>query len=117
MRGKPRTGFLPAVDPGKTGRFESQGGVLAAASTHDREPGRPGSGDQPVLRGWLNYFTVFYPSAVNPVGKRIDRHLMRWAKWKYKRLKRSDDRARSWLRGVRQRSPDLFAHWKLRYTT
>ena len=20
----------------------------------------------PVLRGWLNYFTVFYPSAVNP---------------------------------------------------
>ena len=30
---------------------------------------------------------------------------------------RSDDRARAWLRGVRQRSPDLFAHWALRYTT
>jgi hypothetical protein len=34
----------------------------------------------------LNYFTVFYPSAANPVGKRVDRYLMRWARRKYKRL-------------------------------
>ena len=40
----------------------------------------------PVLRGWLNYFTVFYSSAVNPISKRVDRHLMRWARRKYKRL-------------------------------
>ena len=33
----------------------------------------------PVLRGWLTYFTVFYPSTVIPLCKRIDRHLMRWA--------------------------------------
>jgi RNA-directed DNA polymerase len=71
----------------------------------------------PVLWGWLNYFTVFYPSAVIPIGKRVDRHLMRWARWKYKRLERSEDRTRAWLKGVRQRSPDLFAHWSLRYTT
>ncbi len=69
------------------------------------------------VRGWLNYFTVLYPSAVIPIGKRVDRHLMRWARWKYKRLRRSDKRARAWLTGVRQRSPDLFAHWALRYTT
>jgi hypothetical protein len=42
---------------------------------------------------------------------------MRWARWKYERLERSDDRARAWLKGVRRRSPDLFAHWALRYTT
>jgi len=71
----------------------------------------------PVLRGWLNYFTVFYPSAVTPIGRRVDRHLMRWARRKYKRLERSEKRTRAWLRGVRQRSPDLFAHWALRYTT
>ena len=29
----------------------------------------------PVLRGWLTYFTVFYPSTVIPLCKRIDRHL------------------------------------------
>jgi RNA-directed DNA polymerase len=71
----------------------------------------------PVLGGWLTYFTVFYPTTVEPIGKRMDRHLMRWAKRKYKRLERSGKRARAWLRGVRKRSPYLFAHWKLRYTT
>ena len=69
----------------------------------------------PVLAGWLNYFTVFYPSAVIPIGKRMDRHLMRWARWKYKRLERSEKRARDWLDGVRKRAPGLFAHWQLRY--
>ena len=59
--------------------------------------------------------TVFYPSTVIPLCKRIDRHLVRWARWKYKRLERSDKRAYEWLRGVRQREPRLFAHWALRY--
>jgi RNA-directed DNA polymerase len=69
----------------------------------------------PVLVGWLNYFTVFYPSAVIPLCRRVDRHLTRWARWKYKRLKRSQNRARDWLDGVRQRTPNLFAHRQLRY--
>src|SRR6266508_4574351 len=33
--------------------------------------------NKPGPAGWLNYFTAFYPSAVNPIGKRVDRHLMR----------------------------------------
>jgi RNA-directed DNA polymerase len=71
----------------------------------------------PALQGWLNYFTAFYPSAVTSIGKRVDRHLMRWARWKYKRLRRSEARARDWLQGIRKRQPGLFAHWTLRYTT
>ena len=71
----------------------------------------------PALRGWLTYFTVFYPSMVIPLGKHTDRHLVRWAKNKYKRLNRSDKRARDWLQGVREREPRLFAHWELRYTS
>ena len=54
-----------------------------------------------MLRGWLGYFTAFYPSAVIPLCQRIDRHLVRWARWKYKRLERSGPRARAWL----QRGP------------
>ena len=30
----------------------------------------------PVLRGWLTYFTAFYPSAVTLIGRRMDRHLI-----------------------------------------
>jgi RNA-directed DNA polymerase len=75
------------------------------------------AGMNPVLRGWLTYFTAFYQTAVIPLCKRVDRHLMRWARRKYQRLKHSQRRARAWLKGVRKRAPGLFAHWQLRYTT
>ncbi len=45
-----------------------------------------------------------------PDGTLVDRHLMRWARRKYKRLVRSEARTRRWLKGARQRSPNLFAH-------
>ncbi|HEV2372821.1 MAG TPA: group II intron reverse transcriptase/maturase [Streptosporangiaceae bacterium] len=67
----------------------------------------------PVLRGWLGYFTAFYPAAVVPLCKRVNRHLTRWARWKYKRLRYGDRRARAWIKAVSQRSPNLFAHWKI----
>ena len=58
-----------------------------------------------VLRGWFGYFTAFYPSAVIPLCQRVDRHLVRWARWKYKRLERSGRRAWAWLGAVRLREP------------
>jgi RNA-directed DNA polymerase len=110
-----RTGFLPAVAPGKLIDMSRK---IASWSLHRRTTRNLESLAEevnPALRGWLNYFTVFYPSAVNPIGKRVDRHLMRWARRKYKRLERSEKRARDWLTGVRTRAPGLFAHWALRY--
>ena len=111
------TGFLPAVAPGKLTDMSRQ---AASWRLHRRTTSTLddlAKDVNPVLRGWLNYFTEFYPSAVIPIGKRMDRHLLRWARRKYKRLKRSEKRAREWLKGVRRRTPGLFAHWKLRYTT
>jgi len=64
----------------------------------------------PKVGGWLAYFTVFYSTAVIPLCERIDRHLMRWAKRKYKRLKKSNRKAREWLKRVRSQDPNLFAH-------
>jgi RNA-directed DNA polymerase len=109
------TGFMPAVAPGKLTDMSRK---AAAWRLHRRTTltlDDLAEDVNPVLRGWLNYFTTFYPSAVIPIGKRMDLHLRRWARKKYKRLKRSDKRARVWLRGVRKRTPDLFAHWELRY--
>jgi RNA-directed DNA polymerase len=110
------TGFLPAVAPGKLTDMSRK---AAAWRLHRRTNSTLkdlAEEVNPVLRGWLNYFTVFYPSAVTPVGERMDSHLMRWARRKYKRLERSEKRARAWLTGVRKRDPSLFAHWALRYT-
>ncbi len=106
------TGFLPAVSPGKLTAMSRR---VASWRIHRRKNLTLDDLAAPinlVLRGWLAYFTVFYPNAVTPLCQRIDRHLVRWARWKYKRLERSDKRAHAWLRGVRSRTPDLFVHWR-----
>jgi RNA-directed DNA polymerase len=109
------TGFLPAVSPGKLTEMSRK---VASWRLHRHITWTLDDLAEefnPALRGWLNYFTVFYPSAVIPLCQRIDNHLVRWARWKYKRLARSAKRAYAWLDGVRRRTPDLFAHWALRY--
>jgi RNA-directed DNA polymerase len=111
------TRFIPAVDPGKLTDMSRK---VASWKIHRRTTltlNDLARGVNPALRGWLNYFTVFYPSMVIPLCWRVDRHLMHWARRKYKRLERGDRRARAWLCGVRERVPRLFAHWELRYTT
>jgi RNA-directed DNA polymerase len=111
------TGFLPAVAAGKLTDMSRKAASWRLHRRINSTLDDLAREVNPALRGWLNYFTVFYPSAVVSIGRRMDRHLMRWARRKYKRLERSEKRARAWLKGVRKRSPDLFAHWALRYTT
>lgn len=114
-RGEAFTGFLPAVAPGNLTDMSRR---AASWRLHRRTTltlDDLAREVNPVLRGWLAYFTVFYPSAVIPLCQRVDRHLMRWARRKYKRLERSNRRACRWLKGVRTRAPGLFAHWSLRY--
>jgi group II intron reverse transcriptase/maturase len=109
------TSFLPAVAPGKLTDMSRK---VASWRLHRHTTWTLDDLAEevnPVLRGWLAYFTVFYQSMVIPLCRRIDDHLIRWARWKYKRLKRSRKRAGAWLKGVRQRAPGLFAHWALRY--
>jgi group II intron reverse transcriptase/maturase len=114
-RGKAYTRFLPAVAAEKLTMMSRKADSwrLHRHTTWTLED--LAKEVNPALAGWLNYFTVFYPSAVIPIGQRMDRHLMRWARWKYKRLERSQKRAGDWLDGVRKRAPGLFAHWQLRY--
>ncbi|KJS64519.1 MAG: DNA polymerase, partial [Peptococcaceae bacterium BICA1-7] len=67
----------------------------------------------PVIRGWLNYYSCFYKSELTPVLRHINRALVRWVRWKYKKFARHQRRARLWLGKVARREPNLFAHWQL----
>ena len=69
----------------------------------------------PYIRGWLNYYSQFYKSAMYPTLRRIDYFLLRWARRKFKRLKQRPKGARTWLARVIRTSPGLFAHWSLLY--
>jgi group II intron reverse transcriptase/maturase len=105
------TAFLPAVSAGKLTAMSRR---VSSWRIHRRVNLTLDDLAAPinqVLRGWFAYFTAFYPSAVSPLCQRVENHLVRWARWKYKRLERSDRRARAWLREVRTREPELFVHW------
>lgn len=66
-----------------------------------------------VVRGWINYFGRFHPSALLSTLNRINDYLVRWLVRKYKRFKRKRARAREALNRHARRFPGLFAHWKL----
>jgi RNA-directed DNA polymerase len=67
----------------------------------------------PVLRGWIQYYGRFYPSALSAVFRHFNGLLVRWAMRKYKRLRGHRRRAEYWLGGIARREPKLFAHWYL----
>ena len=66
----------------------------------------------PQVRGWFGYYGVFYRSELHFLAYRIDQHIIRWARHKFKRLRYSPVRAWAWLAAVKQREPGLFVHWQ-----
>ena len=59
---------------------QPQNARSAAAPAHRQTLNDLAADINPVVAGWLTYFTVFYSTAVIPFCDRIDRHLMRWAR-------------------------------------
>jgi len=67
----------------------------------------------PILRGWINYYSSYYKSALYPIMRHLDRALTRWAMRKFKKLRGHQRQATHWLGRVARREPRLFAHWRL----
>ena len=65
-----------------------------------------------IIRGWVNHYGKFYRSKLDDVLKCIDLDLAKWAQRKYKKLRGSIGRAIVWVKKIRKRDPELFAHWK-----
>ncbi|WP_143688863.1 group II intron reverse transcriptase/maturase [Wolbachia endosymbiont of Laodelphax striatellus] len=67
----------------------------------------------PIVRGWFQYYGRFYKSEMYPSLRNIERYLIKWARTKYKRLRKHGRLARQFLGKVRKRSPNIFHHWTL----
>ena len=67
------------------------------------------------IRGWINYYGVYYKSALYSTLRHIDRKLELWATRKFKKLRGHKRRAAQWLRRIARRHTGLFAHWRLLY--
>lgn len=66
----------------------------------------------PIVAGWINYYGQFYGWELDPVLNRINGHLVRWLKQKYKRLRRRHRKAWEVLTETSLAYPGLFRHWQ-----
>ena len=69
----------------------------------------------PVLRGWMNYYCRFNPSAMAPVWNHINLYLMRWMMRKHKSFVRRTGRAIKTLERMAASMPEKFVHWEKGY--
>jgi group II intron reverse transcriptase/maturase len=66
----------------------------------------------PIIRGWLGYYSQYHRSAMLTISRHINKTLIRWARRKYKKLQHHKTKAGLFVEGIAKRSPNLFAHWK-----
>ena len=69
-------------------------------------------GLNPLLRGWMEYYGRYNPSALYPVFRQVNRTLVAWAMRKYKHLAGHRTRASLFLESIAEKNPRLFAHWQ-----
>lgn len=67
----------------------------------------------PIVRGWIQYYGLFYKSALYGVLNHLNRALVLWARKKFKKFKQHQRRATHWLGRLARRQPALFVHWQL----
>ena len=110
-------GFFVGFNPAMSGKAKKAKGQQIRAWHLNRRTYTDLSGlaedINPQVRGWINYYGAFYRSELFFLATRIDEHLHRWAMQKFKRLRGRPEKAWAFLNGVRQREPQLFAHWHL----
>jgi RNA-directed DNA polymerase len=67
----------------------------------------------PLLRGWINYYGRYAPSALAPLLRYVNLRLLAWAMRKFKRFKAHKIRASQFLQRLSRQSAHLFVHWRL----
>jgi RNA-directed DNA polymerase len=112
--GKRFTSFLPGASREALTRMRQQ---IRSWHLPRQTPGTLHEFSQtygPTLAGWWNYYSSFYPTALRPISRAFDQALARWARRKYKRLRRHSTRSHHWVARVARRESYLFVHWQRR---
>jgi group II intron reverse transcriptase/maturase len=70
----------------------------------------------PLLRGWINYYGRYAPSALVPLLRYVNQTLLAWAMRKFRRFRAHKTRASHFLQKLAQRSAHLLVHWRIGMT-
>jgi len=66
----------------------------------------------PKLRGWINYYGKFRPSAMSFIFRTFTSRLIKWVMNRYKRLRNNIRKAFKFLSNIQKSKPTLFETWK-----
>ena len=66
----------------------------------------------PIIQGWINYYAKFTRTAFYPICRQINMKLVKWARNKYKSLKKHKVKTIEFLERICANNKGLFAHWK-----
>jgi hypothetical protein len=109
--GKRFVSFLPAVSSTAAKRMRRSVRRWRLHRRNDLELQDIAGWVRPVLTGWVRYYGRFYPSKLRAELRTIDAFIVRWACRKYKRFRGHTEAVWAWLRALKRRTPNLFAHW------
>jgi RNA-directed DNA polymerase len=70
----------------------------------------------PLLRGWIEYYGRYAPSALYPLLRYVNQTLLAWAMRKFKRFADHKVRASEFLQKLARDHAHLFVHWRLGMT-
>jgi RNA-directed DNA polymerase len=112
-KGEPAHSFLPAASPNSLKRISRTVRSWALHHRNDRSLQDLAQMYNPCIRGWITYYGSFCRTQLRPTLKNIDLYVIRWARRKFKNLRRKTKGTRDWLDRLRRATPKLFAHWQL----
>ena len=107
------TGFLPAVSSSSKRAISGRIRKWNLDKRSDKSLQEIAKAYNPIIRGWMNYYCSYYPSAFSIILRRINRLLVKWVRRTLKSMRKSFRRSYRWLKGFARANQDLFAHWKL----
>lgn len=111
-RGEYFVSYLPAISQKASKRISETMRSWWKTSRTDKTLEELAGLINPVLQGWINYYSKFYKTGLYPLFERLNQRLSIWVTKKFKKFKGHRRKARVWLRKVYESNVNLFAHWK-----
>lgn len=106
------TSFQPAVSPAALTAMRQMTRQRNVRNRSDLSLEEISRWYNPILRGWLDYYGRYYPTAMLPMLSHFNQTLIDWAKRKYIWLKRHQTRAGQFMERIAKSRPSLFIHWQ-----
>jgi group II intron reverse transcriptase/maturase len=110
-------GFNPAVSPSALKAMRSTIRDLNIRRQTQRSLADIANKLNPLLRGWIEYYGRYAPSALRPMFQYVNATLLGWATRKFKRFKTHKTLAGRFLEKLAGECAGLFVHWRLGMTS